>query len=81
MLGEVKEIAKGIGISINYTNEAIKKIAEKSYVAAYGARPIRRTIMTLIENPLSKKILSNEINEGDTVLIKCENDEIVLVKA
>lgn len=81
MLREVKEIAKGIGISIDYTNEAIEKIAEKSYVAAYGARPIRRTIMTLIENPLSKKILSNEINEGDTVLVKCENDEIVIVKA
>jgi ATP-dependent Clp protease ATP-binding subunit ClpA len=81
MLREVKEIAKGIGISINYTNEAIEKIAEKSYVASHGARPIRRTIMTLIENPLSKKILSNEINEGDTVLVKCENDEIVLVKA
>ncbi len=80
MLDEVKGLAKGIGIKLEFENQAIDLLASKSYDKIYGARPLRRTIMSLVENPLSKKILEKEINEGSSVLVGCKDDEIVLTK-
>lgn len=80
MLSEVKGLAKGIGIKLEFEPSAIELLANKSYDKIYGARPLRRTIMSLIENPLSKKILDNEINEGSSVLVKSDDDEIVLTR-
>ena len=42
-----------------------------------GARPLRRAIQRMIEQPLSEKILSKEFNAGETILIDTENGEIV----
>ncbi|MBO4982567.1 MAG: ATP-dependent Clp protease ATP-binding subunit [Clostridia bacterium] len=76
MLAEVKGLSQDIGIDVSFNDEVIKIIAEKSFDKQYGARPIRRTITTLIENPLSEKILSGEIKKGDRVYVFYENDEI-----
>lgn len=80
MLDEVKDLAKNVGIKLIFENEAIDFLANKSYDKIYGARPLRRTIMTLIENPLSKKILEKEFSEGELVRVGCKDDEIVLSK-
>ena len=80
MLGDVKALAKNIGIELEFESEAIELLANKSYDKIYGARPIRRTIMSLVENPLSKKILENEIGEGSSIRVGCENEQIVLTK-
>ena len=46
----------------------------------YGARPLKRVIRQLIENPLSKQILAQKFMRGDKVIIDVENDEIVFKK-
>ncbi|MBQ8145756.1 MAG: ATP-dependent Clp protease ATP-binding subunit [Clostridia bacterium] len=76
MLKEVKDLSKEIGIDISFDRDIVRLIAEKSFDKQYGARPIRRTITCLIENPLSEKILVSEIKKGDRVSVFCENDEI-----
>ncbi|MBQ7353753.1 MAG: ATP-dependent Clp protease ATP-binding subunit [Clostridia bacterium] len=76
MLNEVCSLARDIGIELKNDDSVIKHIAKKSYSKQYGARPIRRSITSLLENPLSEKILSGEISSGDEVSISFENDAI-----
>ncbi len=76
MLNEVKELSQEIGIDISFDCGIIRLIAEKSFDKQYGARPIRRTITAIIENPLSEKILAGEVKKGDRVSVFCENNEI-----
>ncbi len=64
-------------ISIDITDEAKEYLAQKGYNPIYGARPLKRTIRQLIENPLSKKILKQEILPHSHVSIDVSNDELV----
>ena len=63
-------------ITIEITEDAKEFLAQKGYNPIYGARPLKRTIRQLIENPLSKKILKQEINPHSQVKIDVENDEL-----
>ena len=51
-------------------------LAEKGYDPVYGARPLKRTIQRLIQDPLAVKILAGEFKEGDTVKVEVEDDEL-----
>ncbi len=63
-------------ITIEITDEAKEFLAQKGYNPIYGARPLKRTIRQLIENPLSKKILKQEITPHSKVTIDVNNDEL-----
>lgn len=76
MLKEVTNLCKEIGIDTEFDKSVSAYIAKKSFDKQYGARPLRRAIMNLIENPFSEKILSKEIKKGDRVSVFCENNEI-----
>lgn len=56
-------------IDLRLTPAAIDLIAAKGYQPAYGARPIRRAIQTLVEDPLSLQLLDHEIKPGEKVTI------------
>ena len=60
----------------NKTDEAKEFLAQKGYNPVYGARPLKRTIRQLIENPLSKKILKQEITPHSKVVIGVKDDEL-----
>ncbi|MBE6664504.1 MAG: ATP-dependent Clp protease ATP-binding subunit [Ruminococcaceae bacterium] len=81
LLKEIETNAQNIGFKIEFENEAIECLAKKSFDKLYGARPLRRTITNLIENPLSKKILENEFSNGSLIRISCKDDEIVFENA
>jgi ATP-dependent Clp protease ATP-binding subunit ClpA len=51
-------------------------LLKKGYDATMGARPMRRTIQNLIEDPVSEKIISSEVKPGDFIEVTGENDEI-----
>ena len=63
-------------IKLDITQDAKEFLAQKGYNPIYGARPLKRTIRQLIENPLSKKILSQEISPHSNVNIYVNNDEL-----
>lgn len=65
-----------IGLSIKVNDDIINQIVENGYDPVYGARPIKRTILKMLENPLSQKILSGEFEAGDTVLVNSKNDKV-----
>jgi ATP-dependent Clp protease ATP-binding subunit ClpB len=68
-------------IELELKDEAKELLAEKGYDPVYGARPLKRTIQRLIENPLAAKILQGEFKEGDTLVVDVDkNKEFVFTK-
>ena len=69
-------------ISIDLAKSALEYLAKKSYDPKYGARPVRRKLQDLIEDPLTYKLLEGVFTEGDTVKITFgkKTDGIELVK-
>ncbi|CAN5398740.1 ATP-dependent chaperone ClpB [soil metagenome] len=59
-------------LSLQITEEAKQLIAEEGYDPAYGARPLKRAIQRLVQNPLAVRILEGEFDEGDTVVVERE---------
>ncbi|NMG60853.1 AAA family ATPase, partial [Geitlerinema sp. P-1104] len=60
--------------------EAFKsRLADEGYDPAYGARPLRRAIMRLLEDVLAEKMLSGEIQDGDRAIIDLDDDGQVII--
>jgi len=65
-------------MKIEVTDAGRALLAEKGYDPQYGARPLRRTIQKLVENPISSAILRGEFTEGDTIVVDAAEGEIKL---
>jgi ATP-dependent Clp protease ATP-binding subunit ClpC len=68
-------VSQGLGLEL--TDAAKVLLADKGYDATLGARPLRRAIQRMIEDPLSERILYKEFHAGVTIIVDAENDEIV----
>lgn len=60
---------QNIGYSLAIDEEAKKFIATKGYDIQYGARPLKRAIQTLLEDPLSEMIITSDLHEGDIIKV------------
>jgi ATP-dependent Clp protease ATP-binding subunit ClpB len=69
------------GISLELTEEAKEAVAEAGWDPTYGARPLKRAIQRMIENPLALRLLEGDFAEGDTVLVTVEDGELRFEKA
>ena len=76
----IERISKNVGIEIKLTEEALDFLGKKGYNQAYGARPLRRTIQTYIEDRLSDEILSGQFKEGDVVTVGVEGEVCTFTK-
>ena len=63
-------------MSIEVTDRAKRFLAEKGYDPIYGARPLKRTIQRLIQDPLALKILAGEFHEGEKVKIDSDGTNL-----
>ncbi|HXJ67142.1 MAG TPA: ATP-dependent Clp protease ATP-binding subunit [Actinomycetota bacterium] len=77
MTRRVREQLKAKDIDIVLTEEAKEVLADKGFDPALGARPLRRTIQRLVEDPLSEKLLWKEFRAGQTVIVDARDGEIV----
>ena len=66
-------------IKIELTSGGIDALAKLSYDPHYGARPVRRTLQDLVEDPLTQGFLEGKFKEGDTVTVVKKGDSIDLV--
>ncbi|HEY6075375.1 MAG TPA: AAA family ATPase, partial [Gaiella sp.] len=64
------------GLALELTDGARELIAETGWDPAYGARPLKRAIQRLLENPLALRLLEGEFGEGDTIRAYSELGEI-----
>ena len=63
------------------TDAAKTHLVRVGYDPSYGARPLKRALQRLIENPLALRLLEGEFGEGDTVRVDARNGEVVFEKA
>jgi ATP-dependent Clp protease ATP-binding subunit ClpB len=63
-------------IDLELTDAARALLVEHGYDAAFGARPLKRTLQREVENPLAMKVLSGEIGEGDTVVVDAIDGDV-----
>ena len=69
-----------MNISIQFSEEAKKQISEIGYDPLYGARPLRRTIQSNIEDKLSELLLDNTFSSGDNILCTFKNNKFEFKK-
>jgi ATP-dependent Clp protease ATP-binding subunit ClpC len=77
MMKRVREQLKAKDLDIDLTDAAKELLAERGYDPALGARPLRRTIQRLVEDPMSEKLLWKEFRAGQTIIVDVQEDEIV----
>ncbi len=76
----LRRLLKDQEIDFEITPDAKEFLATRGFNPVYGARPLKRVIRQLIENPLSKQILAQKFLRGDKVIIDVKDDEIVFKK-
>jgi ATP-dependent Clp protease ATP-binding subunit ClpB len=74
---QLKDLQKRLAdrkITIELTAEAKKVLAERGYDPVFGARPLKRTIQRMVENPLALEILAGKFKEGDQIVVDLFRD-------
>jgi len=78
MLAMVTEELTDKKIKLEVTEAAKNLLGEKGYDEVFGARPLRRVIQDMLENKLSEDLLRGRFQAGDTIIVDCEGEEIVI---
>lgn len=65
-------------MNLTLSNDAKDLLIKEGYDPKYGARPMRRAIERLLENPISDKILSGQLEGADTVSVDADNNEMIV---
>ncbi|HET8605631.1 MAG TPA: ATP-dependent chaperone ClpB, partial [Gaiellaceae bacterium] len=68
------------GLGLELTDAAKEALAEAGWDPAYGARPLKRSIQRLVENPLALRLLEGDFADGDTVRVDASGGELVFEK-
>jgi ATP-dependent Clp protease ATP-binding subunit ClpB len=77
-LKEIEKLLEVNKLKIDINDLALEYLAEKGYEPDFGARPIKRLIQKEIVNGIAKKIISGEIQNGDTIIIDFLDNEVVI---
>jgi ATP-dependent Clp protease ATP-binding subunit ClpB len=68
-------------ITLELTDAAKEALAEAGWDPAYGARPLKRAIQRLVENPLALRLLEGDVRDGDTIRVDAHHGELVFEPA
>ena len=68
-------------LSLELTDAAKEVLAEAGWDPTYGARPLKRALQRLVENPLAARLLAGEFAEGDVIRVDAEGGELVFERA
>ncbi|KAF3774016.1 ATP-dependent Clp protease ATP-binding subunit ClpA-like protein [Nymphaea thermarum] len=79
MLNEVFQRLKVKDIELQVTERFRDRVVEEGYNPSYGARPLRRAIMRLLEDSLAERMLAGEIKEGDSAIVDVDSEGNVTV--
>ncbi len=75
-LGRLRERLAERKLELEVTDAAKELLAEEGWDPAYGARPLKRAIQRLLENPLARELLEGRFSEGDTVRVDARDGEL-----
>ncbi|KGG32385.1 ATP-dependent Clp protease [Prochlorococcus sp. SS52] len=80
MLKEVFSRIKDKGITLSVSEAFKERLVEEGYNPSYGARPLRRAVMRLLEDSLAEEVLSGKIKDGDQAEVDIDENKNVIVK-
>ncbi|MBO8232184.1 ATP-dependent Clp protease ATP-binding subunit ClpC [Prochlorococcus marinus str. MU1402] len=79
MLQEVFARLQDKGIKLSVTDAFKERLVEEGYNPSYGARPLRRAVMRLLEDSLAEEVLSGRIKDGDKALVDIDENKKVTI--
>jgi ATP-dependent Clp protease ATP-binding subunit ClpC len=80
LLAHLRGLVEAQGMRLKVSQEAKEYVAEQGYDAEYGARPLKRAIQRLLENPLSSELLRGRLSEGDTIHVGLVDGSLVFTQ-
>ena len=80
MLKDVFSRMSDKGITLSVTEAFKERLVEEGYNPSYGARPLRRAVMRLLEDSLAEEFLSGRIGDGDSALVDVNADKQVVIR-
>ncbi|WP_425565200.1 ATP-dependent Clp protease ATP-binding subunit [Saccharopolyspora taberi] len=81
LLDRSRRLLRSQDVDLEITDEAKRWLVGTGYAPEFGARPLRRTIQSELDNRISRLLLSGEVQSGDTVLASVEDGELVCALA
>jgi len=76
-LSEMSERLKAKRLTLHLTQPAKELLVQEGFDPQFGARPIKRALRRLVEDPLAEELLRNQFKEGTTVLVDRDGDRLV----
>ncbi|MFZ1881063.1 MAG: AAA family ATPase [Gaiellaceae bacterium] len=80
-LGRLRERLAERGLTLELSGAAKEVLAEAGWDPSYGARPLKRAIQRLLENPLALRLLEGDFGEGDTIRVGAQHGDLVFERA
>jgi len=80
LMERVKREIRGQGMALTMTDAARELLSTEGYDPQYGARPLRRAIRRLVENPLSDDLLRGTFSPGDEITLDARDGQVVFEK-
>lgn len=80
LLADVTTKLKEKNITVSWDKSIVEKISALGYDSELGARPLKRAITEYIINPLSRKILSGELSDGDIIDVSMDGESKLVIK-
>jgi ATP-dependent Clp protease ATP-binding subunit ClpA len=74
-VGQVQKMLRDRGVRLKLTPAALSLLIEEGYDPQYGARPMRRAVQRLIQDPLALRLLNGDFVEGDTIQVDVVPDK------
>ncbi|HET6454017.1 MAG TPA: ATP-dependent Clp protease ATP-binding subunit ClpC, partial [Armatimonadota bacterium] len=81
MLKQVSDRLKASGMGLEASADVKEVLAKEGFDPAFGARPLRRAVQRVIEDPLSEEILLGRFSDGDTIMAELEDGKVIFKKA
>ncbi len=76
LLSETRKRLDKLGINMAVEEEAVSLLAGKGSSREYGARPLRRAIASLVEDPAADLMLAGQLKKGDTLCVSAQGDQV-----
>jgi ATP-dependent Clp protease ATP-binding subunit ClpB len=77
-LARLNEVLSQQGLTLEATDAAVDRLAREGFDPDFGARPLKRAIQRLVQDPLANMVLAGELGENQRVLLDVEGGELVL---
>ncbi|MBQ9811357.1 MAG: type VI secretion system ATPase TssH, partial [Spirochaetales bacterium] len=76
---QLKKLAQRLAnrnLTLKWDDSVVDMVSEAGFDPDYGARPIKRAIQTMVENPLAVDMLHGRFSDGDTILVSAPNGQL-----